>query len=141
MSGLSKAFIFTLDAILAMLLCSILFLFTYSLLSNLQYSVVRETTLVDVCSDVLTSLEKNHTLRDSIYYSRTSDIRDILNNLSSTVCSNLVIYSSDNKPLLMAARTDCNCTGSRSLLVRSFVTPEDNGTLSKYMAKMEACYK
>ena len=138
---MNRAFIFTLDAILAMLLCSILFLFIYSVLSKLQYSMTRETTLVDVCSDVLTSLEKNHTLQDSIYYSRTSDIRSILNDLSSTVCSNLVVYSSDNKPLLIAARSDCNCTGSRSLMVRSFVIPEDNGTLSKYMAKMEACYK
>ena len=141
MSGLSKAFIFTLDAILAVILCSILFLFTYSLLAKVQYSVVRETTLVDVCSDVLTSLEKNHTLQNSVYYSRTSDIRDILNNLSSTVCSNLMIYSSENTPLLVIARTDCNCTGSRSLLVRSFVVPESNGTLSEYMAKMEVCYK
>ena len=141
MFGLSKAFIFTLDAILAVILCSILFLSTYSLLTKLQYSVVRETTLVDVCSDVLTSLEKNHTLQNSVYYSRTSDIRDILNNLSSTVCSNLMIYSSENTPLLVIARTDCNCTVTRSLLVRSFVVPESNGTLSKYMAKMEACYK
>lgn len=138
---MSKAFIFTLDAILAVVLCSILFFTTYSLLAKFQYSVVRETTLGDVCSDVLTSLEKNHTLQDSIYYSRTSEIRDVLNNLSSNICSNLIIYSSENKPLLVAARVDCNCTGSRSLVVRSFVIPESNGTLSEYMAKMEACYR
>ena len=138
---MNRAFIFTLDAILAIILCSILFFFTYSLLARIQYSVVRETILTDICSDVLTSLEKNHTLQNSVYYSRTSDMRSILSNLSSTVCSNIIIYSSDNKPLLTTTRTDCNCTASRSVLVRSFVVPQTNGTLSEYMAKMEACYK
>lgn len=141
MSGLGKAFIFTLDAILAIIVCSILFVLTYYILTKFQYSVVRNTELDDVSSDVLASLEKNHTLQNSIYYSRTSDIRQVLNNLSSTVCSSMVIYSSQNAPLLMAQRTDCNCTGSRSLIVRSFVIPNSNGTLSEYMAKMEACYR
>jgi len=139
--GLGKAFIFTLDAILAIIVCSILFVLTYHVLTKFQYSVVRTTELDDVCSDVLASLEKNHTLQNSIYYSRTSDIREVLNNLSSTVCSGIVIYSSQNAPLLVAQRADCNCTGSRSLVVRSFVIPNSNGTLSEYLAKMEACYR
>ena len=137
---MSKAFIFTLDAILSIILCSIIFLFTYSLLTKFQYSVVRETSLTDACSDVLTSLEKNHTLQNAVYYSRTSDIRDILSNMSSNICPTITIYSSTNQPLLIAKRADCSCTGSRSLIVRSFVTPNNNGTLSEYMAKMEACY-
>lgn len=141
MFGLSKAFIFTLDAILAIILCSILFLFTYSLLTNFQYSVVRDTALTDVCSDVLTSLEKSNTLQNAVYYSRTSDISNILTNLSTNICSTVTIYSSSNQPLLVAKRTDCNCTVSRSLVVRSFVLPQSNGTMSEYMAKMEACYK
>ena len=138
---MGKAFIFTLDAILAIIVCSILFVLTYHVLTKFQYSVVRTTELDDVCSDVLASLEKNHTLQNSIYYSRTSDIREVLNNLSSTVCSGIVIYSSQNAPLLVAQRADCNCTGSRSLVVRSFVIPNSNGTLSEYLAKMEACYR
>ncbi len=138
---MGKAFIFTLDAILAIIVCSILFVLTYHVLTKFQYSVVRNTELDDVCSDVLASLEKNHTLQNSIYYSRTSDIREVLNNLSSTVCSGIVIYSSQNAPLLVTQRADCNCTGSRSLVVRSFVIPNSNGTLSEYMAKMEACYR
>lgn len=141
MFGLGKAFIFTLDAILAIIVCSILFVLTYHVLTKFQYSVVRTTELDDVCSDVLASLEKNHTLQNSIYYSRTSDIREVLNNLSSTVCSGIVIYSSQNAPLLVTQRADCNCTGSRSLVVRSFVIPNSNGTLSEYLAKMEACYR
>ncbi|NYZ79112.1 hypothetical protein H0N99_03100 [Candidatus Micrarchaeota archaeon] len=138
---MGKAFIFTLDAILAIIVCSILFVLTYHVLTKFQYSVVRTTELDDVCSDVLASLEKNHTLQNSIYYSRTSDIREVLNNLSSTVCSGIVIYSSQNAPLLVTQRADCNCTGSRSLVVRSFVIPNSNGTLSEYLAKMEACYR
>ena len=141
MFGSSKAFIFTLDAIIAIVLCTILFSFAYSILSNFQYSTVRETSLFDTCADVLTSLEKNNTLQNAVYYSRNSEIRAILTNMSSNICSDLVIYSSDNQPLLIAQRADCNCTGSRSLLVRSFVIPNDNGTLSVYFAKMEACYK
>jgi len=138
--GLNRAFIFTLDAILAVILCSILFFSTYYLLAKFQYSVVRETALINICSDVLTSLEKNRTLQNSIIYSRTSDIRNVLNNLPSNTCSDLVIYSYNNKPLLITAKTGCNCTASRSLVVRSFVIPESNGTLSTYMAKMGACY-
>lgn len=138
---MGKAFIFTLDAILAIIICSILFSYTYLILASLQYSTVGDVTLLSVSSDVLTSLEKSHTLQNSVYYSRTSDIRNVLNNLSSTVCSDIVVYSSDNTPLLMAKRSDCNCTTSRSLLVRSFVMPQNNGTLSEYLAKMEACYK
>ncbi|NYZ78589.1 hypothetical protein H0N99_00400 [Candidatus Micrarchaeota archaeon] len=138
---MSRAFIFTLDAILAIILCTILFFSAYSILSQFQYSTVRDTALFDVSADVLTSLEKNNTLRNAIYYSRNSDISAILSNSSSNVCSDLVIYSSDNKPLLIAQRADCKCTGSRSLLVRSFIIPNSNGTLSAYFAKMEACYK
>jgi hypothetical protein len=137
---LSKAFIFTLDAILSIILCSILFIFTYSLLTKFQYSVVRETALTDSCSDVVTSLEKSHALQNAIYYSRTSDIRDVLSNISSNICSTITIYSSNNQPLLIAKRADCSCTGSRSLIVRSFVVPQNNGTISEYMAKMEGCY-
>jgi hypothetical protein len=139
--GLTKAFIFTLDAILAIVLCTAIFLFTYSLLTKFQYSVVRDTALSDACSDVLTSLEKNHTLQNAVYYSRASDIRDILSNVSPGICSTITIYSSTNQPLLMAKRADCSCTGSRSLVVRSFVVSNSNGTLSGYMAKMEGCYK
>lgn len=141
MFGSSKAFIFTLDTILAIIVCSILFLFTYSILAKYQYSIVRETSLTDACMDILTCLEKNHALRDSIYYSQTSELRDVLNNLSTTICPTILIYSEQNKPLLLISRMDCNCTGSRSVAVRSFVLPESNGTLSKYIAKMEACQK
>jgi len=139
--GLNKAFIFTLDAILALMLCSILFLFTYSMLTKFQYSGVRETLLHDVSSDLLTSLEKNGTLQNAVRYSRTAEIRDVLSNASSTICSTITVYSSQNTPVLLVMRADCNCTGSRSAAVRSFVVPESNGTLSEYMAKMEACYK
>jgi hypothetical protein len=139
--GLTKAFIFTLDAILAIVLCTIMLLFTFSLLTKFQYSVVRDTALSDACSDVLTSLEKNHTLKNAIYYSRTSDMSNVLSNISSNICSTITIYSSNNQPLLVAKRADCSCTGSRSLIVRSFVVPQSNGTLSEYMAKMEGCYK
>jgi hypothetical protein len=90
---------------------------------------------------VLTSLEKNDTLGNAVYYSRTSDILDVLSNISSNICSTITIYSSTNQPLLTAKRTDCNCTGSRSLVVRGFVLPQNNGTMSEYMAKMEGCYK
>ena len=136
---MSKAFIFTLDAILSVVLCTILFFSAYSILSKFQYSTARQTSLYDTCADVLTSLEKSHALRDSIYYSRTSDIRDILTNISSNICSDLVVYSSDNTPLLLVQRADCQCTESQTSLVRSFVIPNSNGTLSEYIAKMEAC--
>lgn len=141
MFGLSKAFIFTLDVILSILICTILFFSAYSILSKFQYSTVRQTSLFDACADVLTSLEKNHTLSNSIYYSRTSDIRAILSNISSNVCSNLVVYSSVNTPLLVVQRADCQCNASHTTLVRSFVIPNSNGTLSEYLAKMEACQK
>lgn len=137
---MGKAFIFTLDAILAIIICSILFFYTYSILASLQYSAASEVTLFSISSDVLTSLEKSHALQNSVYYSRTSDIHAVLGNLSSTVCSNIVIYSSSNQPLLIAKRSDCNCTTSRSLLVRSFVIPQSNGTLSEYLAEIETCY-
>lgn len=141
MFGLSKAFIFTLDALLSILICSILFFSAYSILLKYQYYTVRQTSLFDTCADVLTSMEKDHTLSNSIYYSRTSDIRAILSNVSSNICSNLVIYSSGNAPLLVVQRADCQCNASHTTLVRSFVIPNSNGTLSEYLAKMEACPK
>ncbi|MEM3556123.1 MAG: hypothetical protein QXF56_05375 [Candidatus Micrarchaeia archaeon] len=138
---MNKAFIFTLDAILALILCSLLFLLTYSLLVKFQYAGVRETALRDISSDILTSFEKNGTLQNSVRYSRTSEIQDVLNNISATICPMITVYSPMNTPILTTMRADCNCTGSRSVVVRSFVLPESNGTLSKYIAKMETCYK
>ena len=140
MFGVSKGIILTLDSILAILVSTIIFVYIFSILNQIDYSTNRNLLLNKIGQDVLTSLEKNGTLQYEVSNNRTLELRSVLNSLPANICSDIEIYNSQNSVVLIVEKAGCNCSSAYSATIRSFVLI-DTDSMSEYFARSRVCYK
>ncbi|HLD42467.1 MAG TPA: hypothetical protein VJB08_00580 [Candidatus Nanoarchaeia archaeon] len=100
-----NGFIFTLDALLAVLIGGILITSTYVLLSGGSPSSARQN-LYQVALDSLTVLEKDHTLADAIETSSNADLDNFLDALPVHICGNITLYRNTTAGVL-SSQGDC----------------------------------
>lgn len=137
---MSKGIILTLDAILAIIVSTIMFFYIFTTLFQINYSAKRDLLLTKIGQDILTSLEKNGTLQLETTNNRTVELREILNSLPPNICSTIEIYNPQNQIVLIFEKAGCNCTTDYSTNVRSFVLVS-SGVMNSYFAKSRVCYK
>lgn len=135
---MNRGIVLTLDAILAIVVSTILFFYIFSILYQINYSATRDILLTKVGQDVLTSLEKNGTLQYEVTNNRTLELRGILNYLPASICPNIEIYNSQNQVIMIVGKAGCNCTTDYSTNIRSFVIVT-GGTMSEYFARSTMC--
>lgn len=140
MSGLNKGIILTLDAILAIVVITLLFLYIFSTLYQINYSTTRDLQLTKIGQDMLTSLEKNGTLQFEVANNRTLELRRILDSLPANICSAIEIYNSQSQITLIAEKAGCNCTTDYSITIRSFILAGSE-TMDEYFAMGKVCYR
>ncbi len=137
---MNKGIILTLDAILAIIVSTVIFLYIFLTLNKTNYSATRDLLLNKIGQDVLTSLEKNGTLQFEVANNRTTELRGILNSLPANICLSIEIYNSQNQVVLIVEKAGCNCMTDYSINVRSFVLISSDA-MDEYFAKSRVCYK
>lgn len=132
---MKKGLIFTLDAILALIVASSLILASFNYVSKAQM-VWNKPTLLKISLNSLAVLELSQTLQDAVKASNADDTEEFLNNLlPNHVCAMVEFYDEADSLLLTAAKSGCTSSNYPTVNYRSFTA---NGNV--YYARMEAWY-
>ena len=118
-----KGIIFTIDAILAVVIAGIMLSAAYFYVSDGYHSRGGQQNLYKISLDVLSALEKDGALQNSVNTGSASGISAFLNAIPSQICSNITIYDSSSRIKASAQKQGCNITQpvfSRRVFVSNF---------------------
>jgi|SRR3989338_4744840 len=105
-----KAVIFTIDAVLAIIIAGIMLSAAYFYISYEYGSGDGQQNLHKISLDVLSALEKDGALQNSVNTGSASSISTFLNALPLQICSNITIYDNSSRIKLSAQKQGCNIT-------------------------------
>ena len=105
-----KSVIFTLDAILAILIAGVMITASYFYISQANIPMSNRQNLHKISMDALVVLEKDGTLKDSVQTGSASGLSEFLNLLAPQICSKFTIYDDSSTLVLSSQKSDCNIT-------------------------------
>ena len=105
-----KAVIFTIDAVLAIIIAGIMLSAAYFYISYEYEAEDRQQNLQKTSLDILSALEKDGTLQNSVDTGSASSISTFLNVLPSQICSNITVYDNNSIIKLSTQKQGCNIT-------------------------------
>lgn len=133
-----RGFIYTLDAIFALVIAAVIILASFQYLSQTHIARFNRSDLYRLSNDVLSVLERNSGLSNVVFGS-VSNTQSYLNSLPVQVCGNLTIFSTGNSVVSAVQKTGCNSANVDDLVVARRVFVHSNS--STYYAKLEAWYR
>ena len=134
-----KGFIFTLDAILALIAAALMITSSYFYLTGAQASEWGILDLNNMATDSLAALEINNDLENVITSGSASTLDTYLNSmLPGRMCGRIRVFNSARALLYSSMKTGCNISTTKTIAVsfRSFMAQD-----SIYYAKMEGWYE
>ena len=130
-----KAIIFTLDALLALLLAISFFTYISFYFSDVADPLYSDIGLYSVTNDALTVLEKTGTLANVVRNSDITELQTYLDVMPIQLCGNITIYNLANVRLFSAKRTSCTSPEKNVIVRKVFVSD-----FIPYLTTMEAWY-
>jgi hypothetical protein len=134
---LKKSILFSLDAILAVVVAGSMIFACYFYLSKTTTNIYQNQDIYKLSLDSLAILEKDSTLKTAVETSNTTAIQQFLNSLSTQHCGNITVYTSSSTAVLSAQKTGCTAKNESTIAVRTFIANNSN----IYYAKIEVWYK
>ncbi|MBW2984326.1 hypothetical protein KY361_04380 [Candidatus Woesearchaeota archaeon] len=134
---LKKGIIFSLDAILAVIIAGVMILACFFYLSHTSTNLYQNQDIYKISLDSLTILEKDNTLKTAVETNSTTTLQLFLDSLPAQLCGDITVYTSSSSAVLSAQKTGCTAKNESTIAVRSFVANNFN----VYYARMEAWYK
>lgn len=135
-SMLKKGGIFTIDAILALLISSAVIVYSFVLLGQ-NNNIEDDTDIITIAYDTLTVLEGSDVLSNAVNQNSIATISQFMNNLPAHICANISIYTITSQQILSANKQNCNSSEQVSIARGAFIANNTN----VYYAEMMAWYK
>jgi hypothetical protein len=132
-----KAFIFTLDAVFAIILATTLSIGCFFYLSQTLTNIYQNQDIYKISSDSLTILEKDGTLKNTIHTGNISYVQTYLDSLPSNICGNITIYNTASAQMNSMQKSGCTTKNISAMTFRVFT----DGNNNTYYAKMEGWYR
>lgn len=132
-----RGFIFTLDALFALMLAITFLVYTAQYLAEPKHNPYNELDLLYLSNDALGALENAGILSTSVNSLSVNILQNYLNALPPQVCGSVTIFSTSQTQILAVNKTGCSVKQNDfEISRRVFVT----GT-STALAQMEVWYK
>ena len=103
-----KSVIFTLDAIMAVLIAGIMITSAYFFISQTDAASFNRQNLNKISLDVLAVLEKDNTLKGSVESGSASELDTFLAFLPSPLCGKVTVFDSNFTSVLTAQKSGCD---------------------------------
>ena len=132
-----KAFIFSLDAIFAIVIAAIMILACFFYLSKTTTNIYQEQDLYKILSDSLAVLEKDDTLKLAAETDSAATLQQFLNSLPYRYCGNITIYTSSQSAVLSAKKDGCAIKNETTVAYRNFILSNH----TTHYARFEGWYK
>lgn len=136
-SMLKNGSIFTIDAILALLIAGTALVSSFILLTQTNENPFAVQDLATIAYDSLTVLEGSDTFFNAVKANSIGTITQFLNALPSQICGNISIYTDSNIQILSSNKANCDSTDYASIARGVFIA---NNTYI-YYAEMKVWYR
>jgi len=134
---MSKAFIFTTDSILAILVSTLIASSALAIAANFEKPLATSNSLEGVSTDFLASLEKNGTLARAVESGSNTELVAALDRLPSSTCVSVQLYEG-SAIVLQANRTGCACGNELVASLRTFIA-RNGSTQREMFARFGGC--
>ncbi|MFH1443005.1 MAG: hypothetical protein ABIG96_03135 [Candidatus Micrarchaeota archaeon] len=131
-----KAIFFSIDAVLALLISSVLLAATLQSLSQMESLKPSDPTLA-ISRDALATMEKSGILQDAVKAGSSARIRNFLEFMPENVCYRVSIFAQNSQEPVMAEE-NCACDEITSV-ARSFIA--EGAEAEIYVAEMRSCIR
>ena len=129
-----RSVIFTLDAILAVIVGGFIITASYFLVSHSKTEFSTQS-LSRISLDALAVLEKDGTFSTAVAAKNPSGLSSFLNSLPSNICGNLSIF--DSSSLLIVSSQNSNCSLNQTIISRRVFV---SSNFSTYYAEMKVAF-
>ncbi|MBS3158574.1 hypothetical protein J4206_04770 [Candidatus Woesearchaeota archaeon] len=133
-----KGFIYTLDAIFALVIAATIILASFQYLSQTHIARFNRSDLGRLSNDALAVLERDSGL-SNVVSGGTSSVQSYLNSLPVQMCGNLSVFSTGSSLINSIQKTGCDSADVDELVVARRVFVHSNS--STYYARLEAWYR
>ncbi|MCD6415012.1 MAG: hypothetical protein J7L23_05305 [Candidatus Diapherotrites archaeon] len=135
----NKAFLITVDSILAVLLAGLLLIYANNMVNSMQSDAWKDNHLQRYSMDLLTVLEKSNMLETAVTTKDYTNVRTAISETAPSICMLLEVWDSNNV-VASVEKQDCAPTGRRRLTTRrTFIAVGD--ATKVYTAKLYSWYK
>jgi len=134
-----KGIIFTSDALLAILISTILLIATAQALASQPTSNLAPLGLQRLQADALAGMDKEGVLATALADGDTAEIRSFLGIMPANLCLTTTVRNQAGT-LMLADQPACQCTGAKTTAQRAFLRITSTGVLEPYIASMEGCF-
>ncbi|HIH42785.1 TPA: hypothetical protein HA246_04010 [Candidatus Woesearchaeota archaeon] len=133
-----SGFIYTLDAIFALVIAATIIIASFQYLSQTHIARFNRSDLGRLSNDALSVLERDSGLSNVVSGS-TSNVQSYLNTLPMQMCGNLSVFSVSNTLVGSIQKTGCDSASVDEIVVARRVFVHSNS--STYYARLEAWYR
>lgn len=140
MIGMRKAIVFTLDALFAIAVTTMLLLAAAGIVARLPPSSLGALGLQRMESDALASMDKGGVFLRALEQGNAAEIRSFLLVLPPRVCATTTVTTYPSGAIALADSTGCQCNGPRVAVSRALARVNQAGSLENYIAAMTGCY-
>jgi len=136
--GMNKrGILFSIDAIIAILIAIVLFSIAFYYLEDMDVGETGSTDLLEYSRGVLTVIEKNDVLVDSILFNSSLGVVEFFDNYTKdNSCFNLEVEDVNGVQQYLVYKTGCSSSVDKNVVKRTFIVNKED----IYLAKMEAYY-
>ena len=134
---MSRAFIFTMDSILAVLVATFIAISAISLLTKVDEPLATARSMEEIGRDFLAVLEKNGTLARAASVGSSEELSGALAELPLFLCANLQLFEND-MVVMQVNRAGCSCDQELVVTRRTFLARNDS-LQREMLARFEGC--
>ena len=131
-----KAFVFSMDAIFAIIVAGLMLLACFFYLSQTTTNINNGQDIFRISLDSLAVLEKDGALKAAVEENSTAAVQSFLDSLPDRFCGNITIYTSSSVIVSSSQKAGCTAKNESAVALRSFIA----GNSTAYYAKMGAWY-
>ena len=137
-----RAFIFTTDALFAVILMAFLVLAALTLLQRTALLTDNSIQLHNLCYDSIRVMEHTSILERAITQNRTDEMRYVVNSLPPNICATTNIYLGNGTLIARSSTVGCDCSAARDLVTakRSFLAANGSSN-AEYYGEVQGCYR
>ncbi len=138
-----KGFVFSLDALIAMLLLITMFITATIYFNQVEFKENINIVLKQIAMDSITVLEKNGKIENAIKQNQVNELRSFLNKLPKSICGEIKIYKTSDltNPELIVLKENCEQNFLESALIKRSIIVKNEKEIELYLSEIKTWYK
>ncbi|AJF60497.1 MAG: hypothetical protein J4224_00055 [Candidatus Diapherotrites archaeon] len=140
---MSRGFIVSLDAVIAVFIFFIVLVSILFFLGRVGSSSFKALALKEFSADALTVLEKSGRLEKAVNENKSAELRQFLNKLPFNVCAEVKLFEQSDlaNPFMSVKKPGCNVSPDEIIVLRSSFVVQQGADSNFFLAEINSWHR